>query len=228
MYNEGWAYLDNKWNYLDVQHLFFGYLNLICQSFFDPFALPIKVMMIMVVLTSLMKQFFFMRVVMSFSYIVTMIVNVVSDLRVFLLFFIIQVLHFSMIFNVIAINKADEYRKVGPMAGNFLSTIRLSLGDFDFNALEDSESEGGLNAKQHFMFWTVWVVMVLFSSLIFLNFIIAEVSSSYQGVKEKIGSLIYKERAALIEEVENLIPADMKTSNKKQFPNYIVVRELEV
>ena len=135
--------------------------------------------MIIVILTSLMKQFFFMRCVMSFSYIVTMIVNVIYDLRVFLLFFMVMVLHFSLILDVIAPNKSDEYKYIGPFMGNFIATIRLALGDFDFGILELNEEDGGLNPKQHIGYWIVWVVMVLFSALIFLNFIIAEVSSSY-------------------------------------------------
>lgn len=83
-----------------------------------------------------------------------------------------------MVFNIIAENKSPEYSKVGSTVGNFITTIRLSLGDFDFSLLE------GLNTKQNYMFWIIWMIMVLFSSLIFLNFIIAEVSNSYQNVKD--------------------------------------------
>jgi len=43
---------------------------------------------------------------MSFSYIVTMIINVVYDLKVFLLFFTILIIMFSCIFDVIAKNEA--------------------------------------------------------------------------------------------------------------------------
>lgn len=143
------------------------------QTVFGPDSLVSQLTMITVIFTSLMKQFFFMRVVMGFSYIVTMIVNVVRDLVVFMLFFTILILNFSMVFNVIAKNESPEYRYIGPMTGNFMSTLRLSLGDFDFSILDD------LNSKQHIMFWVIWVVMILFSALIFLNFIIAEVGSSY-------------------------------------------------
>jgi len=136
MYKQGWAYLDDPWNYLDVVHISQGYLNLVSQFFFSPFGLLNKIMMICVVFTCLMKQFFFMRVVMSFSYIVTMIVNVVSDLRVFLLFYAVLMVSFSMVFNVIAHNDSPEYRMVGSVFGNLLTTMRLSLGDFDFTLLE--------------------------------------------------------------------------------------------
>ena len=46
--------------------------------------------------------------------------------------------------------------------------------------------------------------MVVFSSLIFLNFIIAEVSNSYQKVRDNIDALVYQERSGLIQEVEDL------------------------
>lgn len=69
--------------------------------------------------------------------------------------------------------------------------------------------------------------MVIFSSLIFLNFIIAEVSNSYSKVKEKIDELIYKERAGLINEAEDIKMKATKLNNKQQFPRYIVVRQTE-
>ena len=69
--------------------------------------------------------------------------------------------------------------------------------------------------------------MVGFSSLIFLNFIIAEVSNSYQIVKDSIDALIYKERASLIREVEVILPDSAKQTDKTKFPTYIIVREME-
>ena len=104
-----------------------------------------------------------------------------------------------------------------------MTTLRLSLGDFDFGVLEGDK----LNAKQHWLFWIIWVFMVIFSALIFLNFIIAEVSNSYSGVKVNIDALIYKERAGLIEEAEDIMPANTRKNNKIKFPKYIVIRELE-
>jgi hypothetical protein len=88
----------------------------------------------------MLKTFFFMRIVKSFSYIVTMIFSVVGDLKVFLLFFVILIVMCSMIFDIIAINKSPEYAFIGPYMGNMMSTLRLSLGDFDFGALTDKET----------------------------------------------------------------------------------------
>ena len=70
-------------------------------------------------------------------------------------------------------------------------------------------------------------MMVIFSALIFLNFIIAEVSNSYQTVKESIEALIYKERAGLIQEAEDIILESVKKNDKTKFPKYLIVREME-
>lgn len=134
--------------------------------------------MIVVILTCLIKTLFFMKIFTNFSYIVTMIIGVVIDLKIFLVFFAILITMFSMIFNVISRNEAPEYEKIGFLAGNLFATFRLALGDFDFGLIDDKPL-----TKQHILFWVTWLIMVIFSSLIFLNFIIAEVSSSYNKVK---------------------------------------------
>lgn len=156
-----------------------------------------------------------MRIIQSFSTIVTMIMSVIADLRVFLIFYFILIVMFSMIFDVIAPNTSPEYRFVGKYAGNFLTTMRLSLGDFDFSVLEDQSESGGytLNERQHVIFWITWILMVILSALIFLNFIIAEVSNSYAKVKGDIEALIYKERAGLILECEDIMSTKTKKTN---------------
>ena len=71
----------------------------------------------------------------------------------------------------------------------------------------------------------MWILMVFFSCLIFLNFIIAEVSNSYVVVKEDIDALVQKERAQLILEAEDVLTDSIKLYNKTKFPKYVVVRE---
>jgi hypothetical protein len=178
--------------------------------------------MIAVILLCLLKWFFFMRIFMKLSYIVTMIMQVMKDLRVFFLFFTILIAMFSLVFDVITINNNPDYREVGTIAGSLLSTLRLSLGDTDFNFLEDDH----LDSDQHQLFWVCWVVVVIFSALIFLNFIIAEVSNSYFFVRQSIEALIYKERAGLINEAEDILTAKFRNNNYK-FPKYIVAREID-
>jgi hypothetical protein len=60
--------------------------------------------------------------------------------------------------------------------------------------------------------------MVVFSALIFLNFIIAEVSNSYSNINANVNKLVYKERAKLINEAEDVMSKKEKQNNLVKFP----------
>lgn len=170
----------DKWNYIDILNIILGYWNIYNQLYVGTLELTTKLVMIGLILVCLMKLFFFMRIIERFSYIVTMIIEVFSDLRAFLTFYAILIVMCSLIFDVIAVNPAGEYGKIGPFAGNLFATLRLSLGDFDFGVLAETDAKkGALDVNQHLLYWVVWLCLVVFSALIFLNFIIAEVSNSY-------------------------------------------------
>jgi len=62
--------------------------------------------------------------------------------------------------------------------------MRYSLGEFDFPSLKYFSS---FEAK---IFWAVWVIMVLFICIVFMNFIIAEVNDSYLRVNKNVNGLI--------------------------------------
>jgi len=154
-----------------------------------------------------------------------MITTVIYDLRVFLLFYLILVVLFSMIFAVLGVgngnvkgsfkdfaddinNRTDlnkpsipntEFDNVGLFLGAILSTFRNSLGDFDFDASKY------LTSKENYLYWFIWLLCVVFTSIIFLNFVIAETSSSYERVKQNLVAQIYKEKANLILEAEDMI-----------------------
>lgn len=67
---------------------------------------------------------------------------------------------------------------------NVLTILRFSLGDFDFGATEY------LNQFERTVFWIVWAFIVLMTCVVFLNFIIAEVSESYQKVNINVRELV--------------------------------------
>ena len=60
-----------------------------------------------------------------------------------------------------------------------------------------------------------------------MNFIIAEVSASYEKVKEEIDALTYKERAKMVREAEDFVSNERKLQDKVSFPKYFVIREKE-
>jgi len=95
----------------------------------------------------------------------------------------------------------------------------MSLGDFDFDASKEMKSHINI------IFWIIWLLIVVITNIIFLNFIIAEASASYETVKERLDEMILKERADLIKESEDMTSDFLKTKNK--FPKYIVVRTID-
>jgi hypothetical protein len=164
-----------------------------------------------------------MKIFKSFSFMVTMLFAVVWDLRILFLFFIIMIVMFSMIFNVIAPPHGAEYSKVGPFFGNLMVTLRISLGDFDFSALENDD----LDQRQHIIYWVFWVIINWLCMVVFVTFMIAVVCETYQDVKDTIDSQIQKERSQLINLAEDAYSESYKLKNKNLFPKYVVIREQE-
>jgi len=61
-----------------------------------------------------------------------------------------------------------------------------------------------LSPEENALWWLVWVITVLMTNMIFLNFIIAEASASYEKVISRIHSMQNKERAMMISDAEIL------------------------
>ena len=74
--------------------------------------------------------------------------------------------------------------------------MRMSLGDFDF------ETATFLTAEEAHVYFFVWLIIVVLTCIVFLNFIISEIGNSYSNCRERLDSMIMKERSALITESE--------------------------
>jgi len=88
-----------------------------------------KLLMTVILLQQIIKTFFFMRIFETLSYIVTMINTVVYDLRVFLFFYFILIVFFSMIFAVLGVGNDN-------IEGEFQEFIT------EINLIEDGLAEG--------------------------------------------------------------------------------------
>lgn len=71
---QGWDYLNDVWNYVDLLHIFLGYYNIYLQLYNGTWSVFSKKIMIIVTAICLIKTFFFLRIFKQFSYIVTMII----------------------------------------------------------------------------------------------------------------------------------------------------------
>jgi len=60
-------------------------------------------------------------------------------------------------------------------------------------------------------FWFLFVVILVVTKIIFMNFVIAEALNSYTKIKQKLNEWDLKENAYLIDEAENMIPRFIRT-----------------
>lgn len=113
-----------------------------------------------------------------------------------------------------------EYEYIGRFWGNILTTIRMSIGDNDFGGIIH------LNQYRTMVFWLIWVSIVFITCIIFLNFIIAEASASYERVSDNIDNFLLYQKVCLISESEDMLPKTY-LKNKDKFPKYLIIREME-
>ena len=117
-------------------------------------------------------------------------------------------------------NLAEDYQTIGLHLGEFMWTLRMSMGDM--SAVEDSKF---LNRAENILFWICWLITVVVTCIVFLNFIVAEACASYSKVVETLQEVIWKEKSALITESEVMTFDGLKTPEK--YPPYVIVREVE-
>jgi hypothetical protein len=61
-------------------------------------------------------------------------------------------------------------------------------------------------------------------NIVFMNFIIAVVSESYENCMQQKTQLIYSAKLEMIEECEDLMPEWLFTTKREWFPRFIIVR----
>mgnify|MGYP000976882763 CR=1 FL=1 len=84
-----------------------------------------------------------------------------------------------------------------------------------------------MSPEDKVLFWFIWVSIMIFSGMVFLTFVIARVTDSYDTVNKTIDALMSKERCSMINLAEKVMPKFMR-DNKKNFPDYIISREQEL
>jgi len=88
-------YFEDSWNYFDFLYIYGSFANIVCQVYFGPYHIASRVLMMCIVLMLISKTFFFLRVFPLLTPIVVMLIDVINDLKVFMLFYFILVLGFS-------------------------------------------------------------------------------------------------------------------------------------
>lgn len=138
----------------------------------------------------------YVRIFESMSLLVTLLSRVFGDIKNLAGLFVFIVLYFSFALFILGFQKGDEYYQINAVLANFLSMLRMSTGDHDFAMI------AGLSEFEAYVYWGIWLVITLVFFLIFMNFIIADVSESYAKVNENVDGYILQERAQLVHTAE--------------------------
>lgn len=77
-------------------------------------------------------------------------------------------------------------------------TLRMALGDFVFDA------STYLDTENNQLWWFCWLLIVAITCVVFLNFVIAEASASYEKINQRIGTYIAKQKVDMIREAEEM------------------------
>ena len=205
-------YLMNINNYPQLLYVMASILMTITHVATPPQRFIAKLIMIIVIALSIARTFKQMRIIEVFAHIVEMLFQVGRDLQVFIFFYGIIIVLFSMLISVLGIgnpniepdfksefydktysSKKDElearsdipnkeYDHITLIVGHMIDIIKVSVGDFGII----SKSMYTVDTATNVLFWISWFVIALVSCIIFLNFIIAEASASYEKVSSCI------------------------------------------
>ena len=143
-----YQYFFNWTTFINLLFLGFGIGNSYLHYFYSPYTIWPKFTLVMTIVFSLLATLLYLRVVQSFSGIVTMLVSVVLDFKGFLFLFTLLLVMFSTILGILQMINIDnnerlhsaaianpykynghEYKFLNQLISNFFIMLRMSTGD---------------------------------------------------------------------------------------------------
>ena len=164
------------------------------------------------------RSFRFLNIFDWFSPVVSLLTLAIFDLKEFLSIYFFFLVNFSLMMTTIQNASSIDYQYVGSFAGNFIDTMQISLGEYE----KVVERFKDVDSPHWASFWVIWGLIVLIMSIIFLNFIIAEASASYERVNKRLQEVIQRNKVGLINEAERMLPKHLRNNNN--YPKYIIKR----
>jgi len=209
-YNGVGEYFSDPWNFVDSTQ-FIIYLTHISiettkdvdqYGAHDSHALWGNLVTITCLFMCTIKLMQFLRYNENFGFLIQMILTVFIDLFPFLTIFVVLVFFFSLVMVITDADfERDDYSKVDRFICLFLQVFRNSVGDIGavrYKHWLDAE-QAGETTKGYAMLiiWFFWVVNIFIMLIVMLNFLIAEVSQTYDKVKGQGKMLLYQKKAEL-------------------------------
>ena len=189
--NDGLNYFKSGWNINDCCFL----ITFMLAVFYDMGTFytndeaydtdtteTVRIYYSLLVIFSFIKLLDNLRIFNNISFIVKMLMRVISDLIPFLGLFIGFIILFSLVVSALEIElenvENDPYSGLPEWIGMTMFIFRTSLGDFDVDPFTN------LTTATRIFIWLFWLIIVFANTIIFLNFLIAVISDVYEQVME--------------------------------------------
>jgi hypothetical protein len=188
-------YINDFWNINDI--LLFtllpilGILNV--TQIVEMQSTYMKMVKIILIITFFFKLMFYLRIFETFSFLVSMLEDVFSKLSTFMGFFMMVVVIFSCLIQVLLPESKVNYDGWGYFS-YIVMAFRTSIGDYTF----DNYKATMMKAET----WIVWLALMIIGNVVFMNFIIAVVNDSYSQSMAKKVAKSYRLKVDLILERE--------------------------
>ena len=161
-----------------------------------------------------------LRIFESYCFLVKMLLGVFWDLKHFLFFFLFVITTFTVMAEIV--HFSAHSLKMQPEDGSeyayskylkseksakrsdfifFIMSMRESIGDFDTDTFTNPDS-----TDLPLLSWILWFIVMLVGNVVFMNFIIAVVSESYEKCMQVMGAESYKSKLEMILECEKFMP----------------------
>ena len=193
-------YIHDYWNYIEFcsisLFIWASSLDMLWEEISD----LCRVIYVCCLIFSLLKIIYLVRVFKNMSKLVMMITQVIYDMKYFMGLFFFFVLTFAECYHLLGVD-ASSYGRMPVLLAHFYSTLRSAMGDFSLinpfegfdiciNGKHPTDPHKCLNDEYVHSYsivtftWVIFILGAFFLTLIFMNFIISVIGSSYAVVTE--------------------------------------------
>ncbi|CDW78106.1 wd-40 repeat protein [Stylonychia lemnae] len=164
------------------------------------------------------KLLYFLRIFKQTGYLIRMLTEVISSMRVFLVVLCIVMIAFGEAFLRFS-EMSGEDSFILNYADAFVYTLRLAIGD--------TQTDTFNNTVQPTLLWILFSICLILTNVVMLNLLIAIISEAFEIINQNSEQANYQERARIIAENSYLIPKWKKKSFGGKNQYLVMARELQ-
>jgi len=177
-------------------------MNMIVTEAHDATKLIRNLSTIICLLQSMLKLLSLIKYKEEYCFLVQMITQVFKDLSAFMTIFMLNVYIFAMVYFVMGVEiENEEYKDMYTTFSGFIQVFRNSIGDIVPVKLDawnvSKTNDSVLSAMAHGIVWIFWFINIFTMTIVFLNFVIAEVGNTYNEVRESGTLFLYQKKAEM-------------------------------